>query len=302
MTNRVVDISDSGCRLKVRLEQLVIEPRDGEASHIPLEDVAVVCLANPAVTCTQPALAALAEHGAMVVVCNGKGLPVGWLTPAVGHHLQTERMALQINASEPKRKRVWQQIVRRKIEGQSAVLKALRDGDQGLSALVKEVKSGDPSNVEARASRKYWPILFGKEFRRDREAEGINALLNYGYTITRAIAARAVCSAGLHPSIGLQHKNRYNAYVLADDFMEPWRPLVDHAVAVFCETNGPDQPVNTRSKRYLLTRLLGWYTDGGEARTLFDWSSRAAVSLVSVFDGAANDLELPRVLTEPVEV
>ncbi len=154
------------------------------------------------------------------------------LLPLVTHSLQAERFAAQARLAAPVRKRAWQQIVQAKITAQGRLLKERTHNDHGLDAIAKSVKSGDTANVEARAARIYWGKLFGETvFRRDADGDGLNACLNYGYAILRAVVARSLCGAGLHPSLGIHHHNRYDAFCLADDLMEPFRPLVDREVA-----------------------------------------------------------------------
>jgi len=166
--------------------------------------------------------------------------------------------------------------------------------DHGLRALAAEVRSGDPENVEARGARLYWPALFGEAFRRDRDAADLNRHLNYGYAVLRAITARAVCAAGLHPSLGIHHHNRYDAFCLADDVMEPFRPLVDRLVVNLHDRNGPDLPLDRDTKRALLASLLERYEFEDETRSLFDWVNRTASSLAAVICEEAEKVYLPR--------
>jgi CRISPR-associated protein Cas1 len=163
----------------------------------------------------------------------------------------------------------------------------------GLRAMAERVRSGDPENVEAQAARKYWPMLFGPEFHRDREAAGVNPMLNYGYAILRAMTARAVCAAGLHPTLGLHHHNKYNAFCLADDLMEPFRPLVDRTVAEFLAFYGPDPTMDKTAKQGLIEGLTGRVLVEGEWRTVFDALTRMAASLAGVYAGERKELVLP---------
>ncbi|MCE5268629.1 MAG: type II CRISPR-associated endonuclease Cas1 [Planctomycetaceae bacterium] len=201
MINRILDFSEAPARLRVRVAQLVVLREDRPEVSVPLADLAVVVVAHPQVTYTQAVLSGLAEAGGVFVACDGHNLPVGMLLPLAAHFAQAERFAAQARAPLPVRKRLWRQIVRAKIEAQAALLVELRGMDFGLKALVSHVHSGDPSNVEARAARRYWPQVFADlDFRRHRENEDQNILLNYGYAVLRAIVARAICTAGLHPS------------------------------------------------------------------------------------------------------
>jgi CRISPR-associated protein Cas1 len=192
------------------------------------------------------------------------------------------------------RKRLWRQIVRAKIMAQAALLVELRGRDFGLGVLARHVRSGDPANIEARAARRYWPAVFADlNFRRQRDNEDQNVLLNYGYAVLRAIVARAISAAGLHPSLGIHHHNRYDAFCLADDLMEPFRPAVDHAVADYMATHDAPYGLEPGAKQHIITELTGRYSMGGELRTLFDVAARMAGSLADVFLGTGKGLDLP---------
>lgn len=294
MIERLIDLSDAGARLSVKHDQLVIEREEGCSFSAPLDEVAVVVVSHPAVTLTQAVLAGLMARGATFVVCDERRLPSGMMLPLEGHHLQGERLEYQMNASQPMRKRAWQQLVQAKIRAQGRLLKELRGTDAGLLALAANVRSGDPDNLEGQASRRYWPLIFGDaSFRRDHEASGVNAVLNYGYSVLRGIVARAIVAAGLHPSIGVHHHNRYDAFRLADDLVEPFRPLADRVAAGLAAQSGLDIGLDKETKRALLSAFMGRYVVEGEERTLFEVASRLAVSLVAVFQGKRKELLLP---------
>ena len=294
MTNRILDFSELPARLRVHYQQLVVQRRDLPDVTMPLADLAVVVVSHPEVTYTQAVLAGLAEAGGAFVACNRKNLPVGMFLPLVSHYCQAERFAAQARAAEPVRKRIWQQLVRAKVKAQAETLEALYGTDHGLRALIALVRSGDPSNVEARASRRYWPHLFDDmNFRRHREDEDQNLLLNYGYAVLRAIVARAICGVGLHPSLGLHHHNRYNAYCLADDLMEPFRPIVDRSVAQYVSTHDAVYKLEAPAKQHIVADLTARYTVVGEQRTLFDAAERMASSLSDVFLGVGKEVVLP---------
>lgn len=211
----------------------------------------------------------------------------------------TERMQAQITLKEPLRKRIWQQIAREKIRQQARVLEAALGEDFGLGFLATKVRSGDAGNHEAIAARRYWGLLFGKQFRRDTDGGGLNAMLNYGYGVLRGITGRAVVAAGLHPSIGLFHHNRYNAYCLADDLMEPNRPLVDAAVLQYSGNQPVPEELVREAKQAVLQALLGRLTLEGEQRTLFDCVARSAVSLVQVLQGQRKKVLFPEMGGKP---
>lgn len=227
MPGRVVEIAEDGRHLSVLRGFLVVEADQQELGRVPLDDIACLVVNAHGVTYTNNLLVALAKRGAGMVLCGANHNPVAWVWPLVGHHAQTARMRAQLGATRPLCKRLWQTIVQAKIDQQRAVLEALGRRSEGFRLLARQVKSGDPENIEAQAARRYWPLLFGPEFRRDRSLPGVNSLLNYGYTVLRSATARAVVAAGLHPSLGLHHRNRVNDMCLVDDLMEPFRPVVD---------------------------------------------------------------------------
>ena len=280
MTDRVVDLSDRPASLSVRNSLLSIRFGQEEPITIPLSDLAVVIVSHPQVLYTHAVLSGLAVAGAMFVTCDEKHLPVSMLLPLVTHSLQTERFAAQANLALPVRKRIWQRIARAKIQAQARLLKERTGEDGGLGALALKVRSGDPTNLEARAARIYWQRVFGDtEFRRDREQDGLNACLSYGYAVLRAIVARALCGAGLHPSLSIHHHNRYDSFCLADDLMEPFRPIVDRVAARLRDERGPSVALDRDTKRILLEALLARFDWNDESRTLFDWLNQVAASL-----------------------
>ena len=180
---------------------------------------------------------------------------------------------------------------------QAKVLEQLHHDDAGLRTLVSQVRSGDPSNVEARAARRYWPALFiDHAFRRDRDLPGVNSVLNYAYAVLRAITARAICAAGLHPSLGLHHHNKYGTYPLADDLMEPLRPLVDLQVANLLKNGCNVESLSPDAKRVVLEMMFDKYCCGGELRSLFDITARMASSVVDVICGPSKKMTLPELL------
>lgn len=293
MTDRILDLAESPARLHAGNGLLHVR-RGDEETTIPIADLACVVASHPQITVTQPALAAFAEAGTAFVVCDSKHLPVAMMLPLQAQHLQAQRFQVQATISAPTRKRLWQQIVRAKIAAQSRLLVSITGGDVGLAAMIARVRSGDPENVEAQAARRYWPELFGDPtFRRVRELEDQNRHLNYGYAVLRAIVARSVCSAGLHPSLGLHHHHRANAFCLADDLMEPYRPIVDEAVVGIVRERGTATPLDREAKTRLLASVCQRRTWAGEERSLFDWTSRMAASLAAVMEGETRQLRLP---------
>jgi CRISPR-associated protein Cas1 len=293
MINHVIDLTTRPARLSVRNRQLVIEGAKGEITMCPLAEIAVLVTAHPQITVTQAVLAGLSEAGGVCVVCDAKSRPVATMLPLVNHHLQTERLRAQASASLPTKKRLWQQIVRNKIASQAQVLRELHSQDFGLSRLAAQVKSGDRSNVEAVASRRYWRHLFGTAFRRNPDADDQNRFLNYGYAILRAVVSRAITAVGLHPSLGLHHHNRYNPFCLADDLMEPFRPRIDRRVVQIVGTWSPQSELTPEIKLQLLAFLEERYFFEGQSRTVFDVSTRIASSLADVFLRKQKVMALP---------
>jgi CRISPR-associated protein Cas1 len=290
--NRILEIAESPARLRVERHQLVIE--SGElSSRVPLEDVAVLVVAHPQVSYTQAVLNELLAQGGAFLTCDERRMPSGLLLPLSGNSVQTERFQRQINLSKPKSKQLWRQVVCAKVAMQAALLQQRLGGDCGLSKLLPSVRSGDPTNIESQAARRYWTALFGSDFRRDRAAEDHNRLLNYGYAVLRAAISRAIVAAGLHPTVGLHHHNRYNPFCLADDLMEPYRPIVDRAVARLVDAGDavpePTQFVRAELLRALTTNVLL----GCERRTLFDAATRTAASLVQCVCENGDELALP---------
>lgn len=224
---RIVDIATDGRHLSAHRGFLLVSQEREEVGRIPLDDVAAIIVHAHGVTWTTSLVVALAERGALMVLCGSNHSPVAVCMPLDGHHGQNARMRAQWDAGKPLTKQLWREIVVAKISWQAAVLEARGISANAFEMLARRVRSGDPDNIEAQAARRYWPLLMGEDFRRDREAGGVNGMLNYGYTVLRSMIARSIVAAGLHPSIGIHHANRANAFALADDLIEPFRPLVD---------------------------------------------------------------------------
>jgi CRISPR-associated protein Cas1 len=205
---------------------------EGSLKKIPVEDIGVIILDHQQITITHGCMAALLSNNVALITCDKSHMPIGLLLPIDGHHTQSERFRYQIEASQPLKKQLWQQTIQYKILNQAAVLYERGIACDNMLHWAKSVKSGDPDNYEGRAAAYYWKNVFPKkiEFFRGREGDPPNNLLNYGYAILRAIVARALVSSGLLPTLGIHHRNKYNAYCLADDIMEPYRPFVDQIV------------------------------------------------------------------------
>jgi CRISP-associated protein Cas1 len=233
---RIVDIETDNLHLAVSRGFLTVELAREEVGRVPLDDIAAVIVHAHGVTWTTNLVVQLAERGAMMVLCAANHAPVAMTIPVSGHHAQNARFRAQWDAPQPLMKRAWQAIAAAKVRMQGSLLCARGNAEgEGLLKMADRIRSGDPDNIEAQAARRYWPALMGPEFRRDRDMDGANALLNYGYTVMRAMVGRSVIAAGLHPTIGLHHANRLNPFALADDLVEPFRPLVDAAVRQMVE-------------------------------------------------------------------
>lgn len=295
--SHIIDISSSPTRLSVSLDCLVIECKDSPEKRLPLFDIAVIIVSHPQVTYTQAVLSLLAETGGVFITCSPSRMPNGMLLPLAANSTQTERFAAQTQAPKPLRKRLWQQITRSKIESQAAALEHVRGSDGGLRQLKSKVRSGDPSNIEAQAARRYWQRLFrDRKFKRQFTAYDENQFLNYGYAVLRAIVARAICASGLHPTIGLHHHNRYNAFCLADDLMEPLRPLVDVVVVRLAEQLQGDDDLSSTCKNRIVSALTAKQKLSGEERDVFDLATRMSSSLAQVFSGERTELDLPQLM------
>lgn len=235
--------------LSLRMQQMVIKLPEVEKQKDlpdvikensvvtrPIEDIGIVILDNKQITITQGLLEALLENNCAVITCDCHRMPVGMMLPLCGNNIQSERFQCQISASQPLRKQLWQQTIKAKIDNQARVLSICSQVEVGcMQRWSEDVKSGDSDNLEARAAAYYWKNFFSpipslKDFTRDRDGMPPNNILNYGYAILRAVVARALVSSGMMPTFGIHHHNRYNAYCLADDIMEPFRPYVDELV------------------------------------------------------------------------
>ncbi len=291
MPDRVVEIAEDGRHLSVSRGFLVVEAERQELGRIPLDDVGVLIVNAHGTTYSNNLLVRLAEKGAAVVLCGANHSPVAWMWPLVGHHVQAARMRAQLAASKPLAKRLWQIVIKSKIEQQAAVLQALGKPAGAFDLLIREVRSGDPDTIEAQAARRYWPLIFGPDFRRDREASGANALLNYGYTVMRSAVARAVVGAGLHPSIGIHHSNQYNDMCLIDDLLEPFRPLVDLTVARLVTSGAPE--VTPDIKRQLAGLTSADMATAAGTTPLSTCLERLAVSLARAYESGTASLDLP---------
>ena len=284
--------------MRIEHSQLVLSRDDKPDYTIPVEDIGLLLIDQQKTTYTHAVLVRLMEAGACVILCDNSHLPCGLLLPMQANELLTQRLRQQIDVSRPKEKRLWQQIVRAKINAQAANLTAIQTAHPDalkLRALIVRVSSGDPENVEGQAARIYWPALFGKSFRREQGGAWPNPLLNYGYMVMRAAVARAVAGAGLHPSLGVHHHNRGNAFCLADDLVEPLRPLVDAAVfGILADQHTDETPaISPDNKRILLELLAVEVELAGQPGPLMVQLHRMAGSLWECYSTDCDTLEIP---------
>lgn len=291
MIKRCIEIAEGPCHIALRDCQIILKHGSEIERSIPVEDLGVLVVDNPAVTYTHAALCALIENNTAVIVCGGNHHPAGLLLPVEGHTVQAEVISFQASASQRLKDRLWKEIVSAKITNQAMVLGRCGRENAGLKSLSQKVKNGDIENVEGKAAQRYWRLLFGSSFRRDREGLPPNGLLNYGYMVMRAAVARAICSSGLHPSLGLHHKNKYNAFVLADDLMEPLRPLIDIEVYNLIE-EGFSIPERV-SRARLLAVLTTTVELDGRRFSLMPALQMYTASLRRVFSGEAAWLQIP---------
>lgn len=245
--------------LSLHLKQLVVEQTQADKTEtikhtIPIEDIGVVIMESPQITITQALMAALLENNCAVITCDSHHLPAGLLLPLDNHNLQSERFREQIYASEPLRKQMWQQTIVSKINSQAYVLRRQNIECRNMEMWAKSVRSGDSDNLEGRAAAYYWRNIFGdSDFVRGQFGDMPNGLLNYGYSIMRAMMARALVAAGLLPTLGIHHHSRYDAYCLADDIMEPYRAFVDLQVLDMWKRYGDVEELSPALKKELLS-------------------------------------------------
>lgn len=294
MIGRIVEVADDRRHLSLSRGFMVVQDTEGERKElgqVPLDDVAAVIANAHGLSYTNNLLVALSERCAPFVLCAANHNAVGMVLPIEGNYQQAKRFDAQIAAGQPLIKRLWTEIVKSKLQQQAAALEATGAPFVPLSALVRKVRSGDPDNFEAQGARRYWGLLFGDDFRRDQQGDGLNAMLNYGYTVLRAATARAVVAAGLHPTIGLHHSNEGNAMRLVDDLMEPFRPMIDLKVwQLHKQGKGLITP---ESKRALVRTLYDDMQTSAGATPVMVCAQKLATSLAQVFLGEKDKLDLP---------
>lgn len=295
MIGRVIEVVETDRHLSLEYGSMLVRDSTGVIGRVALDDILAVIVNPHGVTMSAGVLAALAERGAPVVIAGKNFRPVAQVVPLIGHYAISQRIGAQVGASAPSRKQAWKQVVRAKVAMQAVVLEQWGVDCEHLWSLETRVRSGDPDNVEAQAARFYWRRVFGDDFRRDADLPGVNALLNYGYAVVRAATARAIAAAGLHPSIGIHHKSPVDTMRLADDLMEPFRPLVDTRVRAILDADlEPD--VTPQTKKMLVAVLsTDVPTEAGTSPVSLAMH-RTARSLAEYFLGERSKLELPGVM------
>lgn len=266
---------------------------------LPVEDIGVIILDHPQITVTQRVLEALLENGSAVITCDSHRMPVGLMLPLCGNTTQNERFRNQIDASRPLMKQLWQQTVTAKIENQAALLEKMRGTVvKNMRVWAADVKSGDPDNFEARAAAYYWKNAFPSipHFTREREGTAPNNMLNYGYAILRAIVARSLVASGLLPTLGIHHHNRYNAYCLADDIMEPYRPFVDKLVIQIIDKGEDPEVLSPEIKAQLLSIPVLDVRINGQRSPLMVAVGQTTASLYKCFSGELRRIVYPEII------
>lgn len=274
------------------------KPKDEVIRTIPIEDIGMMVLENRQITITSGLISALVDNNTAVVTCDSKCMPTGLLLPLSGNSIQNERFRAQLDASQPLRKQLWQQTISMKIANQGKVLKMNTEVECGcMEAWSKDVRSGDPMNLEARAAAYYWKNIFSSihEFTRDREGDYPNNMLNYGYAILRAIVARSLVGSGLLPTLGIHHQNRYNAYCLADDIMEPYRPYVDQLVLKLMKEYPGVEELTKEVKAKLLTIPTLDVMINRKRSPLMVAATLTTASLAKCFTGEIRKIDYPEI-------
>lgn len=281
-------------QLSLRNAQIVLNTKEMKKKKktIPIEDVGMVMIEHQQVNITMPLINALVDAGVSIIFCDAKGLPHAIIQNLDGNSLQGEFLRKQVDVSDVLKKQLWKQIIEAKIRNQASLLQKLGKDSSQMKPLYQNVKSGDTDNREGIAARLYWTTLFGEDFSRDRTLGGINALLNYGYAILRASTARALVASGLTPALGIFHHNRSNAFPLADDIMEPYRPFVDMIVYQLCEEGKLEISKETKAE---LINVVYCDTSFPEVvRPLQVGLSLTTASLARCFAGESKSLQLPK--------
>lgn len=293
--DRIIEIAQNNRHLAVDRGFMTVSEDGQEIGRVPIDQIGAVIANAHGLTYSNNFLVRLADQCAPLVVCGANHVPVSVVLPLESHHLQGDIITAQAALKPAALNRFWKEIIRAKLTQQAAVLTACGTVDTPLRYMAKQVKNGDPENLEGQGAKYYFQSLFGKDFRRDRGQSGINAMLNYGYTILRSAVIRSIVAAGLHPSLGIHHCNQYNAMRLADDLMEPFRPLVD-----FCVYRLPNKSdtVTTEIKQRLVAVLSCTAQTSKGSCEINYLIENLAVSLAKCALGETDKLDLPPTMTD----
>lgn len=289
--DQILDITTNGVHLSRERGFLRVGKGGNVVGRTPLDRITAVLVHGYGTTWSSALLVELADRGVPVVLCGTNHIPRSVLLPLDGNYEQGMRMRAQCSAKRPFQKQAWKQIIHTKILMQSEALVSIGESPRKLKSLLKKVSSGDKTNVEAQAARLYWPLMMGGDFRRDTSGCGINAMLNYGYTLLRSATARAIVGAGLHPTISLHHSHRNNAFALADDLMEPFRPIIDCVARNHYRSHGGE--VNSESKMILANALSMEVQLRSFSSPVSAALPRLAASLGKSYEEKKVSLELP---------
>lgn len=281
------------CYLYKKQNQLSIELENSITKTVPIEDIGMIVLDHYQITITNAVLYSLVENNVAVLTNDSSHLPIGLMLPFATHSAYTEKLRYHIDASLPLKKNLWQQTIKKKILNQAALLNQLGIDIERMTYWASQVRSGDPDNYEARAAAYYWKTIFDTEFKRGRFGEPPNNLLNYGYAVLRAVVARSLVASGMLPALGIHHRNKYNAYCLADDIMEPYRPYVDRKVLTIIESADFDDELTTDVKRQLLEIPTTVIIINGNDSPLMVGMQQTTASLMRCFEGESRKITYP---------
>lgn len=285
-------------RLNIKLDQLVVENKEsGEVRQVPVEDIGFVILDHQQLTYTHAVMQQLSANNCSILICDERHLPASLIYPFQSNNIQNQIYRKQLEASVPLQKQLWQQTVKAKIINQALLLEYLGKDGKALKYIAGQVKSGDTTNMEARAAKFYWQRFFElADFKRERFGITPNDQLNYGYAILRAAVARAIAGSGLLPALGIHHHNKYNAFCLADDVMEPYRPFVDKIVYEMWVNDEVDEELTLNNKMKLLQVLTCDITINKVTSPLMVGLSQTTSSLVKCFNGSRKTIKYPKML------
>lgn len=293
MIKRTIFIS-TPYKLSLKNNQMLLGSKDTDNIYsVPIEDIGFLILEDSRIIATMPLIAELNKQNVAVLFCDTKRMPTSMLLNLEGNNVQNETFRLQLASTAPLNKRLWKQTMEQKIKNQALHLEKQSLPYQQLITFSKKVMSDDTTNREGIAARIYWTTLMGNTFIRNRESENINTLFNYGYIILRAAVARALVGSGLLPTIGIHHHNRYNAYCLADDIMEPYRPYVDEIVYAIAKEKGQEHTITKEDKVTLLGILTCDVQIGKQKRPLMNALSQTTSSLAKCYNKELNKITYP---------